>query len=89
MTTSRDLKALRSRAIAAVARAAASAADSERLVSEAKERRDHQYVLSCAWCGRYLVDGEYVDRPGHRPFHVSHGICPECVAELKRTGRSR
>jgi hypothetical protein len=79
---------LRQRVQTALARAAAIGRRSRRLVDEAQEWREHKYVLCCAWCGRHLVDGEYVDPPSLRPFNVSHGICPACLADLRRSGRS-
>jgi hypothetical protein len=79
----------RDRVDEALRRAAQNREESERLLAAARERRQRQYLLSCAWCGRYLVDGAYVEPPSLEPFHVTHGICPACLAELRRTGRSR
>jgi hypothetical protein len=46
-------------------------------------------IVRCAWCERIKVDGEWVDTaevqamrkpPAERPH--SHGICPDCLAQL-------
>ena len=79
----------RGRIEAALARASEVTEESGRIVAEARERRRRTLVLSCAWCGRYLVDGEYVEPPTAQPFLVTHGICPACFDELRRTGKSR
>jgi hypothetical protein len=46
----------------------------------------------CAWCGRHQVGDEWitVDRmPRFGTFGAqSHTICPDCVEELRRSGRS-
>ncbi|MBW3592953.1 MAG: hypothetical protein KY396_04595 [Actinobacteria bacterium] len=56
-------------------------------------------ITRCAWCARYEIgDGEWVDEETIRAFArpgawesalASHGICPDCVADLKQRGLSR
>ncbi len=47
-------------------------------------------IVRCAWCERVKVDGEWADPaevqamrrlPAER-LHHSHGICPDCLAQL-------
>ena len=49
--------------------------------------RDGSYLRVCAWCrrvamanGTWLPVGHYI--PRHAPFHLSHGICPDCVPTI-------
>ena len=46
----------------------------------------------CAWCSRFRLDTEWViveEPPGFVGFgDVSHGICDDCVAELRSAGLS-
>ena len=45
----------------------------------------------CAWCGRYRVGDRWLplgEVPEHTGADVSHGICPDCVAALRNTGKS-
>lgn len=51
-------------------------------------------VLSarCAWCGRYRVDDKWVVAP-HRSVPLTakdstHGICDDCIADLRARGLS-
>jgi hypothetical protein len=43
-------------------------------------------VLRCAWCERIEVDGAWIVAAGEQaPERIegrSHGICPECLANL-------
>jgi hypothetical protein len=42
----------------------------------------------CAWCQRVRTSQgrwERVDPSEIRPTDVSHGICPDCLAQEKRT----
>jgi hypothetical protein len=75
--------------------AISAAVESVRGAAQAREnvsrRRRREYTRRCAWCGRIEVEERFVE-PDPRwltPFRLTHGICPECVTELKRTGRSR
>jgi hypothetical protein len=54
--------------------------------------RDTDFLQMCAWCDRFLVDGEWVEvevaakrlelfRRGKLPT-LDHGICPQCDATL-------
>jgi hypothetical protein len=46
----------------------------------------------CAWCGRYRAGERWfrLDRPPSfiEMGELSHGICPDCIAELQGQGRS-
>jgi hypothetical protein len=51
-------------------------------------------VCRCAWCERFQVDQQWLslaELPALRRFRerVSHGICPECIAGLRRSGLSK
>jgi hypothetical protein len=59
---------------------------------------DEPLVTRCAWCARYHVGDEWLEeatihgfaRPGRwDSMLASHGICPGCVADLRRRGLSR
>jgi hypothetical protein len=43
----------------------------------------------CAWCDRYLLDGQWVQLEAPPSGQVTHGICPDCLAELRASGQSR
>jgi len=53
------------------------------------------HVSRCAWCGRAALGTRWLT-PDELPAFVSrraldgasHGICPDCVDELERDGRS-
>ena len=62
-------------------------ADVERSEIQAKISEAYEsgsLILSCAWCDRLCLDGEWVD-PGSTlltidaPLTLSHGICPSCL----------
>jgi hypothetical protein len=60
------------------------------------QRRAGGLTTRCAWCGRFAVGNRFVDRDDvprfvelTPPERITHGICPECVDELRRTGKSR
>ncbi len=55
-------------------------------------RDDKDFLPMCAWCDRFLVDGEWVEvevaaerlelfRRGELPT-LDHGICPQCSGQL-------
>lgn len=48
-------------------------------------------VRSCAWCGRWERDGNWVaqDLDSTVPAAVSHSICPECAEKMLRADRER
>jgi hypothetical protein len=84
--------ALLDRAERAVEAAADIRARSEVIVSVSAALRASDLTTRCAWCSRYRVQGlwvlvepppEFGDRAG-----ITHGICEECVAELRATGMS-
>jgi hypothetical protein len=45
-------------------------------------------LTRCAWCDRYLVEGEWLPAPAVTPIRLTHGICPDCAAQLKEQGQS-
>lgn len=58
------------------------------LLDPAAEHDDEDFLPMCAWCDRFLVEGEWVEveeaakrlelfRRGEMPT-LDHGICPEC-----------
>jgi hypothetical protein len=59
---------------------------------------DDQTLLltRCAWCRRHALAGYWLE-PDEVPAFLppdltestTHGICPRCTDELRRTGRSR
>lgn len=62
------------------------------LLQRAAELREGEMSARCAWCGRYRV-GERWLSPDDLPdvaaaTPVSHGICPDCIAALRDTGKS-
>lgn len=48
-------------------------------------------IRMCAWCGRFLIDGEWAQPPRGSlttidvPNAVSHSICPTCAAKHSET----
>ena len=55
-------------------------------------REENDFLPMCAWCDRFLVDGEWVEveeaakrlelfRRARMP-ELDHGICPECSGQL-------
>jgi hypothetical protein len=61
------------------------------------DRASEPHVTRCAWCGRYGVEGDWLSedavhafaRPGDWVAVATHGICPDCVADLRSRGLSR
>lgn len=48
-------------------------------------------VTRCAWCARYLLGERWLAVPRSllpEGVGASHGICPDCVDELRRAGKS-
>lgn len=54
--------------------------------------RDGRYLRVCAWCrrvamanGTWLPVGHYLPSglPPRTPFHLSHGICPDCLPTVE------
>ena len=48
-------------------------------------------IRMCAWCERFLIDGEWVQPPRgalaaiDAPNMVSHSICPSCAAKHSKS----
>ena len=46
-------------------------------------------IIRCAWCDRYEVGGQWLLKADVAAFlrddgsTVTHGICPDCVADLQ------
>ncbi len=60
--------------------------------------RDGRYLRVCAWCrrvamanGTWLPVGHYLPSglPPRTPFHLSHGICPDCIPTVDAAARAR
>jgi hypothetical protein len=45
-------------------------------------------VTQCPWCERYHLFGQWLHNcpPGHT---ITHGICPDCHAEMRATLNSQ
>ena len=58
----------------------------------AEELQEHGVATRCAWCSRYRVGDRWVRLQQAPPFigkaHLSHGICPDCIASLREQGLS-
>jgi hypothetical protein len=80
------------RAQAAIDAAERVRARSEMVVSLSVALRESGMTTRCAWCSRYRVGGRWVVAADAPEFAdsaaVSHGICEECVAELRAVGLS-
>jgi hypothetical protein len=83
---------LAERVDAALAQAAQSHRRSLLLRAASEQRRDGRYTTVCAWCGAFAISAEFF-APGEEPAFarrakVTHGICPACLGELRRSGRT-
>lgn len=84
--------ALLRRAEAAIGAAERVLARSEVVVGASVARRESGMTTRCAWCGRYRLGDRWAiitDAPdfvGMAP--VTHGICEDCVVELRASGLS-
>ncbi len=66
------------------------------LVDVSEAIRDEILTGRCAWCGRYRLGDVWLERGALPRFAtssvgrigLSHTICPDCVDELRRTGKS-
>ena len=85
-----DLAALGDRARVAAASAQAAILRSTELHESAAAAVRRGYTLECAWCGRQAGVHGFLDTPAFGQLHrrVTHGICPSCLAALRRDGRS-
>lgn len=85
-------EALVRRAQAAIDAAERVRARSEVLVGISESLRESGMTTRCAWCSRYLVGDRWLlvpDAPGFVQLAaVSHGICEDCIAELRAAGLS-
>jgi hypothetical protein len=65
---------------------------SEILADAAAKRRTGEMTARCAWCGRYQLGERWVavERVALvvRPRDATHGICEDCIADLRRRGLS-
>jgi hypothetical protein len=66
------------------------------LVATSAALREDTLTGRCAWCGDYRLGGSWL-APARMPrfaltasgrIGLSHTICPSCVDELRRTGKS-
>jgi hypothetical protein len=91
-----DLTVLARRVEDAIANAVAITRRSALVRAASEQRRSGGFTTRCAWCGRYAV-GDTFPEPADTPqfvaftdsAHVTHGICPACVEQLQREGKSR
>lgn len=80
------------RAQAAIDAAERIRARSEVIVGLSSAVRQAGMTTRCAWCSRYRISGRWLlptDAPHFVDFAaVSHGICEDCIAELRAAGLS-
>lgn len=80
------------RAQAAIDAAERVRARSEVITEISEALRESGMTTRCAWCSRYLVGDRWVvvaDAPSFiRLAAVTHGICDDCVGELRAAGLS-
>lgn len=84
--------ALIGRARKAIDEAHETVEDSDVLAHLTASGVDAGLVSRCAWCGRYRVGERWVDagRGSALPqwSRATHGICPDCLDDLRRSGKS-
>lgn len=83
--------ALLRRAEAAIEAAERVRARSEVAVGVPAALRESGMATRCAWCGRYRLGDRWVivaDTPDVESDAVSHGICDDCLVELRASGLS-
>jgi len=66
--------------------------ESEVVAHITAQLREDGLTSRCAWCGRYRAAERWV-RLEHPPrlfaqSKLSHGICPDCVTNLRMRGKS-
>jgi hypothetical protein len=78
------------------ARAAQLARRSAVLLALCALSRDSRAMLTrCAWCDRIQLGSVWMQRddaptlPHGIAERTTHGICPDCVVEMRRSGQSR
>jgi hypothetical protein len=79
------------RAQHAIDAAADIVAHSAVLTALSRHVRDGSLMARCAWCGRYRVGEDWVKLDGADAIEraeITHGICDECTAALRRSGLS-
>jgi hypothetical protein len=91
-----DRAALAERVDAAISAADRTTRRSALIRTASRRRREDGFTTRCAWCGRYAVGGTFREADELPRFvaftptsRLTHGICPECVADLRREGKSR
>jgi hypothetical protein len=88
----RDRDAALRRAQAAIDAAEQVRARSEIVVGASAALRERRMTSRCAWCSRYSLGGRWVlviDAPTFvESANVTHGICEDCVRELRTAGLS-
>jgi hypothetical protein len=66
--------------------------ESEVIAHLFEQLRQSGLTARCAWCGRYRAGDRWfrLDRPPSfiEEGGLSHGICPDCIAELRNEGMS-
>ena len=66
--------------------------DLEELLGVSATPSDSGMATRCAWCGRYYLGERWVAVGSAPSFGdhagVTHGICDDCVAELRAVGMS-
>jgi len=75
------------------ARAVVTTRRSAMLRAASGARRAGGFTTVCAWCGAFGIGAEFFE-PGSEPAfatraEITHGICPSCLDNLRRTGKSR
>ena len=84
--------ALFRRAEAAIEAAERVLARSEVAVGASAALRESGMATRCAWCGRYRAGDRWVLLAEAPDFvelaAVTHGICDDCIAELRASGLS-
>jgi hypothetical protein len=38
--------------------------------------------VRCAWCGRYRLNGRWIEEAELDDVRASHGVCPDCFRDL-------
>jgi hypothetical protein len=58
-------------------------------------QNEHVLITRCAWCHRFALGGTWLEReetprflPPELARSVTHGICPNCVDDLRERGLS-
>ena len=85
-------EALVERAREALESASETVEQSEVLAHLSEALVDDELLRRCAWCGRYHIGERWLTVAGPasplRWGRLTHGICPDCVDNLRRSGKS-